>query len=399
MQKSKLQLKIQKLKNYYHLLQAVLANLYYGFPSRRLKVIGVTGTDGKTTTTHLIYHILKTGNKKVSLVSSVFAKIGDREYDTGFHVTTPNPFDVQKLLKAAADHGDEYFVLETTSHALDQYRVWGIKYEIGVITNITYEHLDYHQTYEEYVKAKAKLLSASKLGVINEDDRSYSLLKKAQSSPLRQGFAGQAKFKVQSYNSKFKVLKDLPGITKFNEYNYSAAYSVCNCLGINDEIILKAMQTFKLPKGRLETVYDKEFKVIVDFAHTPNAIKNILQSIKGNIIHVFGSAGQRDNLKRPLMGEESAKYSQTIILTEEDYRTEDPNKICQQIASGIKNKKYSVIINRQKAIEKAISLAKKSDTVVITGKGHEKSLCRGKTEYPWDDRAAVLEALEKYDYL
>jgi len=381
---------IQKIKNYYHLLQAILANLYYGFPSRKLKVIGITGTDGKTTTTHLIYHILKTAGKKVSMVSSVFAKIGDREYDTGFHVTTPNPFGVQKLLKAAADHKDEYFVLETTSHALDQYRVWGIQYEIGVITNITYEHLDYHQTYEEYVVAKAGLLSASKLGIINEDDRSFSILNR---------LIKNLKLKVKNYNSKFKNIEQLPELTKFNQYNYSAAYSVCNRLGINDEIILKAMKTFKLPKGRLETVYDKEFKVIVDFAHTPNAIKNILQSIRGSIIHVFGSAGQRDHFKRPLMGKESSRYAQTIILTEEDYRTEDPDEICRQIASGIKNKKYLVIIDRQKAIEKAISLAKKGETVVVTGKGHEKSLCRGKNEYSWDDRAAVLKALEKYDYL
>src|SRR3989339_1761298 len=153
---------MQKIKNIYHLFQAVLANIFYGFPSRKLKVIGITGTDGKTTTTHLIAHILKTAGKKASFVSSVYASIGGVESDIGFHVTTPSSFILQKLLKQSADNHDEYFVLETTSHALDQNRVWGIKYEIGVITNITHEHLDYHRTYEEYVKAKLKLLLNSK---------------------------------------------------------------------------------------------------------------------------------------------------------------------------------------------------------------------------------------------
>ena len=373
---------IRRIKNYYHLLQAVFANIYYGFPSRKLKVIGITGTDGKTTTTHLIYHILKTAQKKVSMVSSIYAKIGDYEYDVGFHVTTPNPFHIQKLLKMAVDHKDEYFILETTSHALDQYRVWGINYEIGVLTNVSNEHLDYHLTYEDYVKTKAQLLLKSKLAFINKDDRSYHLLLDQIS-----------KIKYQKYNSKFKNIEKLPGLTKFNEYNYSAAYSVCKALGIDDETITSGMKNFELPKGRLEVVYDKDFKVIVDFAHTPNALDNLLSSIRGDIIHVFGSAGLRDHLKRPQMGEVSSRYAKTIILTEEDYRTEDPKKICHQISLGIKDKKYHIIIDRAKAIKKAINLAKNGDIVVITGKGHEKSLCRGNKEYPWSDQLAVLKIL------
>ncbi len=149
MQNLNLQIKIQKLKNIYHLFKAVIANIYYGFPSRRLKIIGVTGTDGKTTTTHLIYHILKVAGKRVSMISSVYANIGSKVYDTGFHVTTPNPLEIQKYLNLAVKNKDEYFVLETTSHALDQNRVWGVNYKISVVTNITEEHLDYHKTYEE----------------------------------------------------------------------------------------------------------------------------------------------------------------------------------------------------------------------------------------------------------
>lgn len=352
---------MQKLKNIYHLFQAILANIIYGFPSRKLKVIGITGTDGKTTTTHLIAHILKTAGKKVSFVSSVVA--------SGFHVTTPSPFALQKLLKQSVDNHDEYFVLETTSHALDQNRVWGINYEIGVITNITHEHLDYHKTYENYAKTKLKLLKMAKIGIKNTG-------------------------KIAS------IIKKIPNLTKFNQYNYSTAYTVCQELGLSDEIILKAMKSFQLPKGRLDLVYDKDFKVIIDFAHTPNALLQLLPEIRKKylqqsrrLIHVFGSAGLRDFTKRSLMGEASDKFSDIIILTEEDYRIEDLEKICQQIASGIKDKNYQIIPDRQQAINQAIKVAKKNDVVVITGKGHESSLCRGKIEYPWDEYEAVKKAL------
>ena len=353
---------MQKLKNIYHLFQAILATIINGFPSTKLKVIGVTGTDGKTTTTHLIAHILKVAGKKVSFVSSIVA--------SGFHVTTPSSFALQKLLRRSVDNHDEYFVLETTSHALDQNRVWGIKYEVGVITNITHEHLDYHKNYEDYVKTKSKLLKMAKVGIKNTD-------------------------KIVN------IIKTIPNLTKFNQSNYSSAYNVCKQLGLSDEKILKAMKTFQLPKGRLDLVYDNDFKIIIDFAHTPNALLQLLPGIRklylkgnGRLIHVFGSAGLRDFTKRPMMGEASDKFSDIIFLTEEDYRTEDPKKICQQIASEIKNKNYEIIIDRQEAIELAIKTAKKDDVVVLTGKAHEKSLCRGKIEYPWDEYEAVKKALK-----
>lgn len=395
----------QKLKNTYHLAQAFLANIWYGFPSRRLKVIGITGTDGKTTITSLIYHILKESGHKVSMISTVYAKIGDIESDIGFHVTTPNPFSIQKYLKQSMKNGDEYFVLETTSHALDQNRVWGIKYEIGVISNITHEHLDYHKTYEEYIKAKEKLISMAKLGILNEDDASFKLLSQ------------KTKLKSLKYNSHFDGVEKFSKLTKFNQYNYAAAYKVAKVLGIKDEDIINALNSFKLPKGRLELVYDREFKVIIDFAHTPNAFLQLLPEIRksylekqGRLIHVFGSAGLRDSSKRPLMGEASGKYSDLVILTEEDYRSEDPAEISSQIETGLKkndfekvgfdilknfdSKHYSVVLNREKAIKEAIKLAKRGDTIVITGKSHEKSLARGDKEYPWSEYEAVKKALK-----
>ncbi|MDH7476639.1 MAG: UDP-N-acetylmuramyl-tripeptide synthetase [Microgenomates group bacterium] len=402
---------MQGLKNIYHLFQAILANFFYRWPAKKLKVIGVTGTDGKTTTTHLIYHLLKSSGKKVSMISTVEAKVADQQIDTGLHTTTPNPFQIQRLLRQAVDNGDEYFVLEITSHGLDQNRDFGINYYIGVITNITHEHLDYHKNYENYLRTKAKLLLRSKISIINKDDQSYKKLKKLLSNK-----------KVYSYSTKQKadfiwnkkIITQLKG--DFNQENILAAYSVAILVGIKEKEILAAIKSFTAPIGRLQLVYDSSFKVIVDFAHTPNAIAKALKVIKknflcdkGKIIHVFGSAGLRDASKRPLMGQASAKYADLVILTEEDYRTEDPYLISRQIAQGLIkagfkeahnwqnliDKTFFIIIDRKKAIEKALSLAKKNDIVVCTGKAHEKSLCRGKKEYPWDEIKVIKNILAK----
>ncbi len=402
---------IRKIKNIYHLIQAFIANVVYGFPSQKLKMIGVTGTDGKTTTTHLIYHILTTAGKKASMISSVYGKVGGQEYNTGFHVTTPNPFFIQKMLRQAVDKGDNYFVLETTSHALDQNRIWGIVYEVGVLTNVTHEHLDYHQNYNDYLKAKLRLFERSKIAVVNKDDESYKKLK----TLLRQAQNNQI-LKIFTYGYKngadFKKQFNL-NLTEYNKYNYLAAYSVGQILSIPEQTILNAMENFKLPSGRLDIVYDKKHKVIVDFAHTPNAFLQVLPSVRsmylkddGRLIHVFGSAGLRDFTKRPLMGEASGKYADLVILTEEDYRTEDPMEICLAIAKGLEkqgfkrehldvskqpSKIFDIIIDREKAIKKALEIAQKNDVIILTGKGHEKSLCRGKKEYPWDEKEMVLK--------
>jgi len=355
------------------------------------------------------------------MISTVYAKVGDQQFDTGLHTTTPGSFLVQKLLKLAFDHGDEFFVLETTSHALDQYRVFGIKFEIGVITNITHEHLDYHLTYENYLKTKSKLLLLSRIGVINADDESYESINKILNIKNKND---KLQFKIVTYGirNKANILWDNKITTsllgEFNRQNVLAAYTVCRILGINGKKILKAIAGFRPPIGRLELVHDKEFKVIIDFAHTPNAFIQVLPEIRknylkndGRLIHVFGAAGLRDFTKRPLMGEVSGRFSDVVILTEEDYRTEDINKICQQIAHGLETHKfkkveaeklnedskklYTIITNREEAIKKAIKIAKKNDVIVTTGKSHEKSLCRGKTEYPWDEKQIVIKLLKK----
>ena len=392
------------------MIRAFGANAWYGFPSRKLKLIGVTGTDGKTTTTHLIYHILSFAGKKTSMISTIYAKIGRDTYDTGFHVTTPDAVLIPRFLKKALDMQQEYFILETTSHRLDQNQLTGVDFFIGVITNITHEHLDYHRTYDNYAKSKLMLLRKSHIAVVNRDDDSYTHIKKSRlpkSKLVTYGLMNRADFS-RDFRKEFTDLAD------FNAYNYLAAYTVCRKIGVSEETIVSAFKTFELPSGRIEMVYNKEFKVIVDFAHTPNAIKNILQTIRpryiktrGKLIHVFGSAGLRDATKRSLMGQASATGADIVVLTEEDYRTENPDTICRQIADGLKSKgfklthkpvrssekTYSIIIERKEAIFEAIQIAQKGDVVIITGKGHEKSLCRGTVEYPWDDKKAVKEIL------
>ena len=387
---------IQKIKNIYHLLQAILASVRYGFPSHKIKVIGVTGTDGKTTTTHLLYHILKKSGKKVSMLSTIYAKVGGQELDTGFHVTTPDSFLVQKLLYEAVCNGDEYFILETTSHAIDQNRIWGVQFRAALLTNITHEHLDYHKSIEEYARTKWRLVEMARIAVVNSDDPITQKI--AQSSKLKaQSFKTYGLLNKADYSIDFR--KDLPQLADFNAYNYLAAYSICRELGISDEKIRSSLPSFRLPAGRIDILYDKKFMIIVDFAHTPNGIHRILETVKkqyihgtGRLIHVFGSAGLRDSTKRFAMGKASATFADISYITEEDYRTEDPQKIADAIGAGFGAKKYLVELNRERAIGLAIQSAIPNDVVIITGKGHEKSLCRGTVEYPWSD----IERVKKY---
>ena len=394
----------QGIKNIYHLGIAILANIFYDFPSRKLRVIGVTGTDGKTTTVSLIYHILNSAGLKTSMVTSIGAVISGKKYDIGFHVTTPSSFAIQKFFKKALDTGSKFLVLETTSHALDQYRVFGIEFEIGVLTNVTHEHLDYHKTYENYLKTKVELLKMSKKAIVNRDDESFhqiSNFKFLISKLVTYGIKKNADINPEN----FKFRTDLIG--EFNKYNILAAIAACKQLGISDNDIKTGIESFVPPLGREEVVYKKDFTVMIDFAHTPNAFEQILSaikpSIKGRLIHVFGSAGQRDASKRPLMGKASSKYSDIIILTSEDPRSESVDKIMDGIASGIENSQSEYrnskqiqilkIPNRKKAIEAAIRMAEKGDFVIMTGKSHEKSMNYGHGEIPWDEYEVVRRAI------
>jgi len=396
----------QQLKNLYHLLTAILFAILYRFPARKLTVIGVTGTDGKTTTTNLIFHLLKEGGKKVSMISSVNAVIGEGKCETGFHVTTPAPQDIQKYLAQAVKAGSQYFVLESSSHGLSQNRLWGCFFKVGVVTNITHDHLDYHRTYENYLKAKGKLFERVKKAVLNRDDESYKYLKtkniEHRTKIITYGIKDGADFTPQT----FKFQTSLPG--EYNQYNCLAATAAASSLGVADGQIKKAIVSFKGIEGRMDEIkLGQNFRVVIDFASTPNSLKNALQTLAsqkvkgGRLIAVFGSAGLRDKMKRSMMGEMAGKYADLTILTAEDPRTEDVNQIIEEIAQGVlregakEGKTLFRIPDREEAIKFAIQkLVQKGDIVVTCGKGHEKSMCYGQTEYPWNEYEVVQKAIE-----
>jgi UDP-N-acetylmuramoyl-L-alanyl-D-glutamate--2,6-diaminopimelate ligase len=385
----------------YHFPKAVFWAFYYRLPARKLTVIGVTGTDGKTTTSNLIWHILTSAGKKAGLVTSVNAKIGAKEEDTGFHVTTPDPQKLQLFLAKMVKAKMEYAVIEATSHGLDQHRLWGANFYLGVITNITPEHLDYHQTLSAYAKAKAKLFRQAKIAILNRDDKWFSFLKnQAQKKPnkiITYGIKHQADITPQ----KIPHRCPLPGT--YNQYNCLAAIAAVKALNLASTQIQKALKSFLPPKGRLEQInLGQNFKVFIDFAHTPNALRNVLQELKSRLkkgkrlIAVFGCAGLRDYQKRPVMGKIASQLADFTIITSEDPRTESAGQIAREIASGfLPQKTKKIILDRGEAIKSALKEAKKEDIIVILGKGHEQSMCFGKTEYPWSDHREVKKSLRQ----
>ena len=394
----------QKIKNVYHLLRAYAACIYFGFPSKKLTVIGVTGTDGKTTTSHMIYEILKSAGKKVSLISSIHAQIGEKSYDTGFHVTTPDPVALQRFLKNVVDSNSEYLVLEVTSHGLDQNRIFGIDFNFAVLTNITHEHLDYHKSFENYILAKAKLFRGAKVSILNLDDPSFSKIKKlTKSKIITYSINKKADFTQKNLPLRLKISGD------YNLSNALCAAALASQLDISKKAVTKALNNFQGIKGRMEEVdMGQDYRVIVDFAHTPNGLKQALKSLRSRveghgsrIIAVFGAAGERDRSKRPKMGNIAARYADICVLTAEDPRGENVEDICRQIGQGLvksgkkESKDFFKIYDRAKAIEFAVKLAKPTDIVVCFGKSHEKSMCYGKKEYPWDEFKVVESSIER----
>lgn len=372
--------------------------------------MGVTGTDGKTTTSTLLYHILNEAGHKTLLVSTIGAYMHGKYHETGLHTTTPSPFEIQKLLRTAVKNGCTYAVLEITSHALDQNRAWGIPFEIGIVTNVTREHLDYHKTHAKYIKAKARLLRRSKICIINKDDASYeSFLKLVPKQKILTYSLHDKAATICADTSPFKTKL----IGEFNRQNILASALASQKLGLDVKTIKDAIEIFEPPAGRQERVYDKKFRVMVDFAHTPNSFLKVLSVVRelteGRLIHIFGSAGERDRGKRPLMGAASSEFADIIVLTSEDPRHEKIEDINNDIESGIENftlidsivtdiktgKSYLKIPDRKTALAWAISIAKPGDCILITGKGHEKSMNVDGVEYPWDDKKEALKILSK----
>lgn len=397
-----------------------LANAFYDFPTRKLTLIGVTGTNGKTTTTHLIRAIIREWGEECGLVGTIANYIGDKQYPV--KNTTPESIELHRLFKKMVDRGIKYAVMEVSSHALDLHRVDACDFDMGIFTNLTQDHLDYHRTLDEYLKAKGKLFSMlgnekGKMAIVNADDQSHRYIEEVSSAPI-QTYGIENEADVKGFNLDIKpwgISYDVKtpvgnaviklGITaKFNAYNSLAALAACLSLGIDLGTIKAALEKVKGVPGRFEAVNEgQKFPVIVDYAHTPDSLENILQTAreftKGKVIIVFGCGGDRDRTKRPIMGRVAAHYADYCFITSDNPRTEDPQAIINEVEQGVLEggmgkQQYETILNRREAIEKAILMAAKDDIVLIAGKGHEDYQIIGKTKNHFDDREVAREVLK-----
>ena len=406
----------QSIKNIYHLFQAILANLWYGFPSRKIKVIGVTGTNGKTTTVQMIAKILEEAGKKVAVASTINFKMNGSEEINKTKFTTLSSFAVQKFISKAVKSGCEYLVLETSSHSLDQYRVWGVKYDTAVITNVTREHLDYHKTMAEYRKTKLKLFKKAKTVVVNLDmENPEEFLDVPAKNKITYSLKdAKAEFLAEDINLRNdgldyrikNVTFALHLLGKFNVENALAATGVGISEGISIEIIKDALAKIELVSGRMERVKNnKGLNIIIDYALTPDSLEKLYELIKkintdkNKIIAVFGSCGERDRGKRPIMGEIVSQNVDFVIVTNEDPYEEDPKQIINEIASGVKNKiegeNFWKIMDRREAIKKALALAGLGDFIIVTGKGAEETMAIGKKRISWNDKKIIQELLSE----
>lgn len=421
-----------------------LASAFYEFPGKHLTVIGVTGTDGKTTTSNLLYHILLAAGLKAGMISTVNAVIGNEELDTGFHVTTPDAPDVQRYLAKMVAAGLTHVVLETTSHGLAQYRADASLYDIAVVTNITHEHLNDHGSLENYRAAKARLFQllsdtpakhgrVYRLAVLNRDDWSHGYLsdviaRENGKNPPEKWIAcadygiGDMGSDIRAENVRFlpsglaydAVGKDFsvavksPLVGDFNVSNSLAALTAAVIgLGIDPALAAQGISQLAGIPGRMERIdYGQPFTAIVDFAHTPNALKNAIETVRKltekRVIVAFGSAGLRDKLKRRMMAEVSAELADITILTAEDPRTEPLEGILEEMADGarsrggVEGETFWRVADRGEAIRFMLKIARPGDIVMACGKGHEQSMCFGTTEYLWDDRTAMRAALSEF---
>ena len=399
------------------------------FPSRKMTLIGVTGTDGKTTTVNLIYNILRAAGFDTGMVSTVNARIGQEESDTGLHTTTPDAADVQAYLARMVEAGATHAVLEVTSHGLAQHRVTGCDFDVTAVTNITHEHLDAHGSLQAYQQAKARLFEGlthtfrkpgtNKAAVLNRDDDSYRYL-----SPLPAdrhiaytvGGEGdvtaldirftpdQTRFTLRTPAGEIPI--ETPLVGAYNVSNVLAAASVAEALEIELDTIRQGVAAVRAIPGRMQSIEQgQDYMAIVDFAHTPNALKRVLQTARamvekdGRVIAVFGSAGLRDRQKRTMMGHIAGELADLVVVTAEDPRTENLDEIiAESVASATAEGKREGIDlwrvpDRGEAILFACRQARAGDVVISCGKGHEQSMCFGEIEYPWDDREAMRRAL------
>lgn len=398
---------------------------FYDYPARKMRMIGVTGTNGKTTTSHMIGHILREQGHTVGIIGTVHVLIGKESYEV--NNTTPDVVDLQQTLQKMVETGVTHCVMEVSSHALDMGRVDGVEYDTAVFTNLTQDHLDYHKTLENYLAAKAKLFTglsdqgavkAPKGAVINVDDAySSQIVEKTAVQTIGYGIHGECNLtakdlQMTANDSSYAVILDgseyrlhigVAGL--FNVYNTLAAIGAARLEGVAMEHIIEALESFDAVPGRFELIDEgQDFAVVVDYAHTPDGLENILKTAKEivtNKIHVvFGCGGDRDATKRPIMGRIAAQYGDVVYVTSDNPRTEDPIQIVKDVEKGVREGlrsgvTYEVIVDRREAIQKAIRNAAQGDVVMIAGKGHEDyQILKDKTIH-FDDREEARSALKE----
>lgn len=413
----------KSIEPYGHLGEAVLFNVINGFPAHGLKVIGVTGTNGKTTTAFLIHRMLHEAGYKVGLMTTVAYGAGMDIKPQVTHMTTSSVPVLHKRIKELKAQGIEWLVLETTSHALAQHRVWGVPYTISVLTNITHEHLAYHGTFERYVSAKRMMFEQTnrnkkgmQLGVINADDPNAENFASAVNNTLMYGMeqgdiiARDVKMSpngvayIATIEGKdYHIDCRLPG--SFNVYNSLAAVCVGHAVGLSKQQVEQGIAVLEGVEGRMTRIDEgQDFNVIVDYAHTPDSFEKLFNDlrpvVRGNIIAVFGSLGGGDKGKRPLQGEIAGRFADEVILTQEDDRDENPEAIMNDIALGaekagkVREKDLFFIHDRTQAIQFAMNHAKAGDTVLLLGKGHEKTQEDARGEHPWNEEATARKAIQ-----
>lgn len=388
---------------------------FYNHPEKEMKIVGVTGTNGKTTVTTLIKSVLEFYGKKVGLIGTNENMIGDRVLPT--ERTTPESFELFALFREMADAGMDYVVMEVSSHSLVLHRVFGIPFSVGVFTNLTQDHLDFHETMENYYQAKRLLFNVSDIGVINIDDpagkriaadnscslMTYSIDEPSdfQATNLRVSPRGVI-FDLLNKEKSLPARLSIPG--KFSAYNALAALTTCIALGIAPEKAIEALLVAKGVKGRAETVYTHtDYTMIIDYAHTPDGLENIVKTVKdfcqGRVVTLFGCGGDRDPVKRPIMGEIAGQLSDFCIITSDNPRTEEPMAIIRQIEAGMKrtNCAYTVIESRRDAIRYAIENAQPKDCIILAGKGHETYQIIGTEKRHFDEREVIRDILAEID--
>lgn len=391
---------------------AVMASNFYGNPKDKMKIIGVTGTNGKTTATTLIKHVLDFAGKKTGLIGTNANMIGDVVLDA--ERTTPESLELHELFSNMEKSGVEYVIMEVSSHSLDLFRVYGINFEVGIFTNLTQDHLDFHVTMDNYLAAKKKLFDISKVSIINADDTyGEDVIKSCKGDLKTYSIDNQSDFKAENIkvsprgvifdvvngDKKYNLRLGIPG--RFSVYNALSVFAACVNLSVDVETVLNALTVAKGVKGRAETVYTHtDYTVIIDYAHTPDGLTNIISTVKsfatGRVITLFGCGGDRDNTKRSIMGEIAGNLSDYCIITSDNPRTEEPMAIINQIEEGMKRTdcEYSVIENRKEAIGYALSIAKADDCIILAGKGHETYQILGKEKIHFDEREVVKEFLK-----